>query len=181
MDEKSSEEFLRLAADKGTIFPLSVDVLRDILRAVGSHGDDGAITRAAKGLHLLIKLVARSEQPPSLYELLIAAVRGIIEPYDEGTAYDRAISRAARAGALVLAERSATDNAARGRASQRERALLEALEDIEEARKADNAKYADAVRHRLAERAAAVATSTMPRGGQRQPRKRVLIPPSKKP
>lgn len=125
------EAFLAENASEEVIVEELANVLRELMRAVSSDGYSSGAGSAAKGMKLVGDLLAHSKEPLSWHRLLLFAVDSIKEKLPDNP-YDRKFIDAAMRGIKYVAESSATDNAAKGRASKRrgefEQAIRWALE-----------------------------------------------------
>lgn len=112
------EAFLQANANGPFIASELADVIRSLMRAVSSDDSSGAIHAASEKMTFIGDFLARSPEPLSWHGLIREAVDEIKEqlPDDDD---DRKLIHAAKRGVKYLVESSATDNAARGRASKR--------------------------------------------------------------
>ena len=84
-------------------------------------------------MSFVAELLAKTDEKFSFYDLFRKALEEFRDETDWGTA-EHAKVGAARRGMKYLVERSCSDNAARGRASRREREFLSAIKAIDEVR-----------------------------------------------
>jgi hypothetical protein len=127
------EAFLRANAREDFIVAQLADMLRDLMRAVSSDDVSGKAWSAGEQMTFVCKLIARSETPLSWHRLMSDAVRSITDNIPEDPDDQKLIS-AAKRGMKYLVECSATDNAARGRASKRRTEFEDAIRWSQEAR-----------------------------------------------
>lgn len=140
-DKNDAEErFLKANANADFMANRLAECLRNCMRAVAGGDSSSGVYRAAQDFDILLKLLVHSEGV-RLSELFGKAIEEIkpspLQISGEWLAskdYDHAIISAAQSGLQLLVESSCADNAARGRASQRERSFLQSIKDIEEAR-----------------------------------------------
>jgi hypothetical protein len=135
-DAKGFEEaLLRANATPDNIAVELADVLRDLMRAVAANDSGGGVYRAATRMSRAMELIEHCPERLSWSRLLKDAVEDIRDAgrIDE---LDEPVIWAARAGLRYLVEQSCDDNAARGRASQRETAFLDEIAAIERRRDA---------------------------------------------
>jgi len=127
------EAFLQANANEPFIASELADVLRYLMRAVSSDDPSGGLYSASEKMNFVGDLIARSSEPISWYSLFREAVNEIQDciPDDPD---DRKYIAAAKRGMKYLVESSATDNAARGRASKRLDEFLSAIRWSVEAR-----------------------------------------------
>lgn len=112
------EAFLKANANEPYIASQLADVIRSLMRAVSSEEASSGIHAASEKMAFVSDLIARSPEPLTWYGLIkeaVAEIQGCI-PDDPN---DRKFIGAAKCGMKYLVESSATDNAARGRASKR--------------------------------------------------------------
>lgn len=126
-DERLSpeERYLRLNANLDYMAGRLADCLRHCMRAVAAATGDSALARqrAIADFVLLVQLMERSEGV-RMGDIFEAAIKEFREVDDDNFA----TVRAARSGLQFLVELSCSDGFARGRASQRERDFLAAIE-----------------------------------------------------
>jgi hypothetical protein len=130
------ERFLKANANLDFIAGQFADVIRHLLRAVGSERPSEEAYRAAEKMNFVAELLLRTDEGLGFHHLFREALREF-ETMDRGHGdVDAAMLHAARRCLKYLAERSSVDNAARGRASRRGDEFLAAIEDIDDARQA---------------------------------------------
>ena len=120
------EAFLKANANEDFIVGQLADLIRHLLRAVSSDNSSSAAHSAAETMKFVGELAARCPEPLSWYRLLSAAVDEIKNNIPDDP-HDRKFLDAATRGIKYFVESSATDNAARGRASRRHREFLDAI------------------------------------------------------
>lgn len=121
------DAFLNANANEEFIASKLADVIRYSMRAVSSDVRTGTGYSAAETMSLVIRLIARSEQPqlwPRLFSLALEELREGVPQ----TEYEQGFVDAARRGIKYLVEISAMDGAARGRASRRRNEFKSAME-----------------------------------------------------
>ena len=133
-DAKSFREvFLDANANEPFIAAQLADVIRYLMRAVTSEDPSSGLHSASEKMKFVAELLPRMQEPTSWYRLFTAAVediqRGIPDDPDE-----RRFISAAKRGTKYLIESSATDGAARGRASRRLEEFRQAIRWSVEAR-----------------------------------------------
>lgn len=131
MDDDFSEQFLKANANPEFITHRFADVVRDLMRCVAADEPSRPLYSAAEGMKFVMELLKRCENPVTWYSIFTSAVASIHQMLPED-GDDRLYLRAARDGLKYLVESSATDNAARGRASRR---LSEFISMIESSRR----------------------------------------------
>jgi len=112
------EQFLQANARSEYITAEVTEVIRNLLRAVAADDPSSATWKAAEQMDTVVELIKRYDQPLNFYGIMLAAVKDFQENLPEQE-WDRDYVRAAQQGIKYLTEISATDNAARGRASKR--------------------------------------------------------------
>ena len=118
-DGKSFREtFLQANANQPFIASQLADVVRYLVRAVSSDDPSGGLYSASEKMNFVCGVISRSSEPLSWYSLFTEAVSKIQEAIPDDPD-DRKFIAAAKRGTKYLVESSATDGAARGRASQR--------------------------------------------------------------
>jgi len=134
MDDDFRERFLKANANPGHIASRFADVLRNLMRSVAANDPSRALYYAAEDMKFVADLLERCEQPMSWHSLFADAVENIQRMLPEDTD-DKRYSRAAQDGVKYLVESSATDNAARGRASRRLSEFIATIEYSRDARR----------------------------------------------
>ena len=134
MDEDFHERFLQANARPDIAASHFADVVRNLIRAVAADDPSRPSHAAAQEMKHVIELLLRCQEPVGWYWLVSEAVREIQDclPDDPD---DRRYINAAKRGMKYLAESSATDNAARGRASRRFEEFRNAIRWSEENRR----------------------------------------------
>jgi hypothetical protein len=120
------EAFLVANANEDFIVGQLASVIRDLMRAVSSDDSSGGVYSAAKAMKFIGDLLARCQEQPSWYRLLSAAVEDIKANIPDDPD-DRKFIDAATRGIKYFVEASATDNAAKGRASRRHQEFRDAI------------------------------------------------------
>lgn len=134
MDEDLNERLLKANANPAYIADRFADVLRNLVRAVAANDPSRPVHLAAEDMRFVSDLLQRCDHPLSWYSLFADAVRRVQATLPDGED-ERRYVQAAKDGMKYVAEASATDNAARGRASRRLREFLDAIERLVQVRR----------------------------------------------
>lgn len=118
IDDDFQERFLKANARPEYIAGEVTEIIRNLMRAVADSDPSNATWKAAQLLNNVVELIKRCDEPLTFYGILLEAVEDLQKNLPE-QAWDRDYVHAAQRGMKYLAEVSATDNAARGRASKR--------------------------------------------------------------
>jgi hypothetical protein len=137
------EAFLKANANLDYIAAQFADVIRDLMRAVGSDQPSAEAYRAAEKMNTVAELLSYSEEGFSFYEMFQRALREFDKPDDMRMDVDEAVLDAARCGIKYVVEDSCNDNAARGRTSRRRQEFLSAVKYIDEVREYYRRKHRD--------------------------------------
>jgi hypothetical protein len=134
MAEDFREIYLKANARPEYIKSCLADVIRNLMRAVAADDHIRGSFAASEELIQVFELIKRCDEHINFHSLMSAAVDEIKECLPEDRD-DRRYIRAAQQGVKYLVESSATDNAARGRASQRLSNFLAMIEFSARARR----------------------------------------------
>jgi hypothetical protein len=127
VDQEFHERVLRANADPDIIASRFAEVIRYLMRAAAATDPWRPLYSAGEEMKLVIELLARCETPISWTSLFTKAIESIEGLLPEDPGYKQYI-QAAKDGIKYLVESSATDNAARGRASRRLREFIETID-----------------------------------------------------
>lgn len=136
MEEDLHERFLKANANSDFIAGHFADVVRNLIRAVAANDPSRPLYLAAEEMRFVIELLQRCEKPVTWYSLFIDAIASI-QAHLPDDPDDRKYIRAAQDGMKYLVESSATDNAARGRASRRLSEFMSMIDYSQKARRGD--------------------------------------------
>jgi len=127
----STENSIKLNANKDFICGEFTEVLRDLVRSVAASEDcHGGIYRGAERMEFVEKLLAECEDDISWRDLFSAAIQQL-RPERDWNDYDFPFIKAAQSGMSMLMEMTCHDNAARGRSSKRQSEFLMSIRRIE--------------------------------------------------
>jgi hypothetical protein len=134
------ERFVAANANLDFIAHEFADVLRNLMRAMAATDPAAATYKAAQHMDFVAELLSKTEEKFG-FSALFARTIEILDVDEALSEVDEAIVSAAKSGIKVIVERSCSDGAAQGRASQRRRDFLRDIEGIEEARTAAKARW----------------------------------------
>jgi hypothetical protein len=136
MDDDFRDGMLKIRAKPDSIAQELSDVLRSLMRAVAADDPSSGTTAAAKRMEYIDRLLEHCDEPLNWHWLFAEAVRNLQSALPDDP-HDKRYVTAAQRGMKYLAESSADDPAARGRASQRLSEFLQAIEWSRAARRSD--------------------------------------------
>jgi hypothetical protein len=134
VDEELHERVLRANADPNIIASRFADVIRNLMRAAAATDPRRPLHSAGEEMKLVIDLLARCEATISWTSLFTKSIESIEGSLPQDPLHKEYI-QAAKDGIKYLVEGSATDNAARGRASRRLQEFIETSDDACERRR----------------------------------------------
>jgi hypothetical protein len=135
MDNDYREAFLKANANPEFIASEIADLIRSLVRAFAADDPSSPTLSAVQKMEFVLDLIRRCDEPLTWYKLFTAAFDEIHEAIPDDP-YDRMYIHAAQRGMKYLVERSALDNAARGRASRRLDEFRQAIEWAQHSRTA---------------------------------------------
>lgn len=134
-DMVDKQDRILLAPVKPNIVMVAADVVRDLMRSVAVADPTRPCQRAIENACLLNSLIEHCKEPVSIAEIMSGIVKKLADIPRPSHESEEALHHIARAALKYLADLSCIDDAARGRASRRERELESALKSYVEAEK----------------------------------------------